>query len=180
MSNRYGKNQKRKHRERLAALERETAALKPVMHRHIELLDRVQEWDAEIRRGLGELSAFRFAPQTRELQGATRDGVTVSVPKDLSTVDIMAWDPQAEVSRSMTMTTQRLAALRVESHDDVMQARRLIAVISQRNGQRLFFYNYALDKAVEMNVRRHERQFLAAEITALFCDHRDQERRAAE
>jgi hypothetical protein len=179
MSKRYGKNQKRKHRERIADLERQNAAavagMRALSSKHQTLLARVQDWDAEISNVLGELSAFRFKMPRERWQWATRDGVTVPLRED------MQWNvsPEAAVCASMTTSQQRLASMRVESREDMLAMRRIITVASECDGRRLFFYNYGLSRRDEVNVRRHEREFLAEEIFRLFCRERDANRIAA-
>lgn len=63
MGNRYGRNQKRQHRERIAALEKmheiDRALLGKVSADLTSLRDEVEEWDEEIRRLLGNHSALR-------------------------------------------------------------------------------------------------------------------------
>lgn len=70
MGNRYGRNQKRRHRERIEWLERHYAAAKANAAQAVYelglLQNEVQEWDEEIRRLLGEYSALRR--RTPEMQ----------------------------------------------------------------------------------------------------------------
>lgn len=179
MSNRYGKNQKRKHRERIVELEREKTAVvtasKHLSAQHSLLVARVKDWDTEIDRTLGEFSALRFELPQAYWRFQSRYGVTVPIKQDIS----YAFADEDALADAMTISQQRLASLRVERNDDLMKLRTIITVASECDGKRLFFYNYNIDGLRMLDGSRHEREFLARELLCAFTDKIAEKRRAA-
>lgn len=75
MAQRYGRNQKRKHRERIAELEEREVTLGKRITRLNERLERANEWDQDIRRLLGPESALRLETQQWDLDVRDHDDV---------------------------------------------------------------------------------------------------------
>jgi hypothetical protein len=72
MSKRYGRNQRRRHREKIAALDASVGAWATLAghlgKKQEDLEDLLRGWDAEVRRLLGENSAFRMGTAKEEVQ----------------------------------------------------------------------------------------------------------------
>jgi len=151
MGKRYGRNQKRKHREAISLLieaclrrEAETLEANSISHRtraaYIGLELRVKDWDDQIRWLLGTYSAFLFQP-----------GIMVTGnPNSIDLIPIMkAISAMAPYPSDMAMTSTEQAFARITrftiaiSDDDIMTLKRLIRLkISDGKGD----IHYALSE----------------------------------
>lgn len=96
MSKRYGRNQKRRHRDRIAALEQsqemDRALLSRVSSELSSLRSEVEQWDEEIRRLLGEHSALRRETHEVLSRNPLREvpiRMPVSKPYDVEAMDMV-------------------------------------------------------------------------------------------
>lgn len=111
MARRYGRNQRRAHRETITRQEREIEMAKRdvvnAWKRSKELEQEMLDWDEEIRRLLGDYSAFRR--QTPEL--ATQHSIR-EMPARLPTASFL-WGPGESMTMTMTEPVTEPASSRI-------------------------------------------------------------------
>lgn len=136
MSKRYGRNQKRRHRQMISDLTKSAlVASQGAEHarRSLALLkSAVSDWDEEIRRLLGTDTAFRF--ETARHDGAGRTVDRVPLKQRFSFAASSAGDTIAPAD--VGALTERMRSYIVKIEKDLMRWQRLIRFIevSPRSG----------------------------------------------
>lgn len=159
MGNRYGRNQKRKHREQIAALQEmhrmDRALLNDVSKRAAALDAEMRAWDDEVRHLLGERSAFRRRTPETVSQYPTRE---VSIIEPISKYS----DDLAGMSEAPMMTRERMRRFVFSIDRDDFRLQRLVRFI-ESDGRGGVAYVIS-DTALLMGFGGREVNYLAVNI----------------
>lgn len=169
MSKRYGRNQKRRARERIAALEEahtmDRALLADVSKRAADLDAEMREWDEEIRRLMGSYSALRRHTPEMQSSHPIREMVICEPLMNMAGFDAM----DNELS-SMTMSVrERMRRFVFTMKRDDMRAQRLIRFmeIDGKGG-----VAYAISEcAIANGFGKREISYLAHKIASNMAHH---------
>lgn len=168
MGKRYGRNQKRRHREQIAALHEthviDRALLDRTSMRAAELDSEMREWDEEIRRLCGEYSALRRVTPELKSRHPIRE---MPIVEPLGT---RPFGGEMEISASMTMNVrERMRRFVFTLEHDDMRMQRLIRFM-EADGRGGVAYAIS-DLALERGFGRREIAYLANEIATNMARH---------
>lgn len=172
MSKRYGRNQKRQHRARIAALEEMHEMDRALLaERSAELSSlklEVYEWDEEIRRLLGEYSALRRnTPELRSNHPIREMPIFEPAP--------YRYEP--DVTLTMTMPTrERMRRFVFTIRKDDMRMQRLIRFM-EADGDGGVAYAIS-ETALAHGFGKREIAYMAHEIASSMAGHWNNERRS--
>lgn len=167
MSKRYGRNQKRHHRERIAALEQsremDRALLSRVSRELSSLESEVKQWDEEIRRLLGEHSALRRDTPEIVSRNPLRE-MPIRMP--VSKLD----DPEAlDMVQQTTCARERMRRFVFTIQKDNFRMRRLIRFM-EIDGCGGVAYAIS-ETALDQGFGRREIAYMAHEIAKSMADY---------
>lgn len=181
MSNRFGRGQKRRMREEIAALRDQNARLTEKLRIEREHAERsaghlarlramVSRWDSEIVDILGEYSALRPEIKTVIDGDAERDHYVVLLREKLGPVETFS-----EMQRTIDCRIQALERLEHATHESPLDAKRIIAFrhVSSDGRTDVLRFNYMLGDAVLMETTRHNEDFLVEMIYRSLRKHND-------
>lgn len=173
MGNRYGRNQKRRHREQIAALERarieDKRRLDSALKRAADLDNEMQDWDEEIRRLLGTYSALRrSAPEFRSAHPI----------REMSIIEPMRFSASygAEVAEMTMPTRERMRRFVFTLERDDIRMQRLIRFM-ETDGLGGVAYSIS-DAALAQGFGRREVAYLAHQIAENLANHWNARERA--
>lgn len=172
MGKRYGRNQKRQHRARIAALEEmhemDRAILRRTSAELAALKSEVEEWDEEIRRLLGEYSALRRnTPEFRSNHPIREMSIRDPAPS--------RYEP--DVALTMTMQTrERMRRFVFTIRKDDMRMQRLIRFM-ETDGDGGVAYVIS-ETALAHGFGKREIAYMAHEIASNMALHWNNERRS--
>lgn len=171
MANRYGRNQKRRHREQIAALQEasqmDRALLDRVSKRAADLDAEMTAWDEEIRRLLGTHSALRR--RTPEMQ-SSRPIREMPIMQRITSYDAMGSD----VLEMPANTRERMRRFVFTLERDDMRMQKLIRFM-ETDGRGGVAYAIS-ETALAQGFGRREIAYLAHEIAAKMVGHFNSER----
>jgi uncharacterized coiled-coil protein SlyX len=168
MSKRYGRNQKRRARERIAALEEahtmDRALLADVSKRAADLDAEMREWDEEIRRLLGHYSALRRHTPQMQSSYPIRE---MPIHEPISRMS--RFDGEISMSEMTMSVRERMRRFVFTIRRDDMRMQRLIRFmeIDGRGG-----VSYAIsERAIANGFGKREISYLAHEIASNMAHH---------
>lgn len=156
MAKRYGRNQRRRHREVISQLTHELSeeADRAVrLYRDLCLLkEKVADWDTDVRMLLGTYSAFRFkTPKERTDRSLRRIPIEMDV-RALSTMPSPEQIPLHAVAAVVD-----LCRLVVASDEDHLRLRQVVRLFVERsNGSTELHFAYEVDKFRLMKLGRRD------------------------
>lgn len=165
MGKRYGRNQKRQHRARIAALEEMREMDRAILRRTFAdlaaLKSEVEEWDEEIRRLLGEYSAFRRdTPEFRSNHPIREMPIIEPAPS--------AWEPDAVLTIPVP-TRERMRRFIFTINKDDMRMQRLIRFM-ETDGMGGVAYSIS-ETALMQGFGKREIAYMAHKIAANLAEH---------
>lgn len=173
MAARFGRNKRRAARQAVATAEAAAEAAKRRLSEeyiqiikfgdeHRALVKRVEEWDADVRRMLGEYSAFRFEAGRQKVQHPDPfRKVHVERPMRVPTrLDDAV--PTAEMIHSTFITLKRFV---IRSDDDEIRLRKIIRLIVEYQGEEELHFAYDIDGKALMRLGERDRRHLAQDVT---------------
>lgn len=169
MSKRYGRNQKRAHRARIAELERSSALEADkgadARRKYGDLQSAVTEWDDEIRRLLGTYSALRFKTQEMETSHPIREMAVMQ--------EVRPWsmDDGSLISPSAAEFRERMCRWVLKIEEDPMQYRRLFRFTETNGTGMVVAYSLSMDQFMLHGFGPRDELHLAREIARRMVQH---------
>ena len=168
MSKRYGRNQKRRARELIAALEdmhtMDRAHLAYVSKRAAELDAEMRAWDEEIKRMLGTYSALRRSTPEMHSSHPIRD---MPIHEPISRM--IRLDGEISMSEMTMPVRERMRRFVFTLRRDDMRMRRLIRFM-ETDGKGGVAYSIS-EEAIAHGFGRREISYLANEIASNMANH---------
>lgn len=171
MAKRYGRNQRRRHRQEIGALGRDLARSKAAHAYQTEqtrqlaadlqlLRDQIKEWDAEICDILGAYSAMRFkTPSMQSSEPIYRLPIQGPVPRGPVGGSIPT---RESLEKAMVA---HLKLLRILAEDDIMRLRHIVRLVVERpDGREELHFAYAIDGHDLMRRSRREIGFIVKKV----------------
>lgn len=167
MAKRYGRNQRRRHREAISQLTHELheeADRALQLYRDLHLLkEKVEEWDADVRRLLGTYSAFRFKTAKWKTDERLR-----RIPIELD-VPPLTLRQRTESMPTHTVSAVDLCRLVIESEEDHLRLRQVVRLFVERSdGSNELHFAYAADYFQLMKLGRRDLAPMAEGIARAF------------
>ncbi len=172
MAKHYGRNKRRKDREELAYLRRvaEVARVRAAeaTKRFRELEFRVEQWDRDIQRLLGDYSMFRMGTQ-RELIDRHAQRRQMAIPDHGARfVSMELPDTAAPLAHRMNVSIITLSELCTSVKEDGALLARLVRVIYDDGTQQRYCLNTRLSPDFSVGLGEHEFSWISGDIANQF------------
>lgn len=173
MAKRYGRNQKRRHREEIArqaaridnlevAYARELGLLEYNRQQFRELRSKVDNWDADVQALLGRYSALRIEP-ARMKAGKTERISRVPLPLPIRPI-YGAW-AQAQEQQPLEMYIAELKRLICSSGFDQERLRQIVRLVVERpDGSEELHFAYAIAGQALMKIGKRDFPYIVKEV----------------
>jgi hypothetical protein len=164
MAKRYGRNQRRRHREQIAALEaayeRETALLRDISAKLTRLRQQIYTWDCDVREMLGGYSALLVdTGRMRTDQPFLRIGITG--PAEWPYLGDGKVDP-AEATMLVVDLKRLLVEAGVDRQQDLKQVIRML--VERSDGREELHYAYTINGRALMTLGQRDLPIIAKQV----------------
>lgn len=159
MSRRFGRTRARRLRSELATAQQKAKSSKEdatySRFRLYELEDRVRHWDDELRRLLGEYSAFLFETGKMSVQTIDRYGLRIPIVDSMD--GLLSWqEMQQDVMRQITMTSIKLQNFLIDTRREDFGFNRLMRIRLQDSKEIVYSVSEEMVRSGTLGRRDYE------------------------